>query len=529
MLRIKRPAVSWSILVMLLACLGSSGTARAQAGGVTFWNKLDGGAVSVASEIGPSLYFYDPNVDGGSGRNDVVGNPVFVAGRFGNAVTLGPGNYYSQGRVHGLVLRNLSTVLNAERGTIAVWYKEKERPAPYEHNSYKLFDGGFGLDSPVQLANNAEFAPGNLYFLVIFGGEQNYVYAPFFPALDQWVHVAAVWDRGGIAGTAETARLYVDGVKVGAITTHTWGTTFQGNRTDIAGGGDLMEDKFALDNLVLYNYAKTDFSDRFNENPGAGTVAPGLVIPTAAHSSGALGTNWRTDLEVHNPGSAPAAYTIALLKHDADNSEPDARSFTLAPGMAARYTDIVLHEFGFNGKAALRVTASQGEILVTSRTYNRLGAGNPTGLPVGSTYGEFVPALPDDQAIAANGEGRLIQLSHTNPALKTDYRTNIGVVNAGAEAIDVIIDLFDATGGLLGGVRRVLPPYGYHQFDGILAPWSGTPVADAYAIVRCTAAGGRFFAYASVIDNRTGAPVFIPAARYSPPAMVSGTNAAASH
>jgi hypothetical protein len=513
MSRIGRFPACWSMLVVLLACLGSSPSAHAQSGGVTFWNRLEGGLGSVPSEVGPSLYYYDPSIDGGSGMNDVVGNPVFVAGKFGNGVTLGPGDYYSQGRVHGLVLRGVSSVLSSERGTIAVWYKEKERPAAYEHNSYKLFDGGFGLDSPVQLANNADFAPGNLYFLVTFGGEQNYVYAPFSPVLDHWVHVAAVWDRAGIGGTAETARLYVDGVKVGAITTSSWGTTFQGNRADIAGGGDVMDDKFALDNLVLYSFAKTDFSDRFDENPGTGEVTPGLVIPTAAHLSGSLGSNWRTDVEVHNPSSTAAAYTIELLKHDADNSAPDARSFTLAAGVAARHTDVVLHEFGFTGKAALRVTATQGEILVTSRTYNRLGASNPTGLPAGSTYGEFVPALPDDQAIAASGEGRLLQLSHTNPNLKTDYRTNVGVVNAGGGTIEVVVDLYTAAGSVLGSVQLTIPPYGYHQLDSILGPFAGTPIEDAYAVVRCTTSGGRFHAYASVIDNRSGAPVFIPAAR----------------
>ncbi len=487
------------------------GAALAGAGGVTFWNKLDGGSGSVPSEVGPSLYPWDIDVDGATGANDVTGNVTFVPGRFGNAATLGPGDYYSMARVHGLVLRNVSAVLGPERGTIAVWYKENEPPVAFAHNLYKLFDGGFGLDSPVQLANNAEFAPGNLYFSVIFGGAQNVVYAPFSPALHQWVHVAAVWDRGGIDGTAETARLYVDGVKVGAIATRSWGTGNQANRADIAGGGDLMEDRFALDNLVIYDYAKTDFSDRVVEDPLAGAQA--YVIATAAHAGGALGTNWRTDVEVHNPGIAQAAYTIALLKHDTDNTQSDTRSFTLAPGTAARYTDVVLDEFGFTGKGALRVTTIQGEILVNSRTYNQLGAGGPASLPEGSTFGQLVPALPDDQAIGANGEGRLILLSHTDPALKTDYRTNLGVVNAGSGSIKVVVDLYTAAGALLGRVRRTLPPYGYHQFDAILAPWAAGPIADAFAVVKCTTTGGRFFAYASVIDNRTGAPVHIPALR----------------
>ena len=38
-------------------------------------------------------------------------------------------------------------------------------------------------------------------------------------------------------------------------------------------------------------------------------------------------------------------------------------------------------------------------------------------------------------------------------------------------------------------------------------------VSDGYAMVRTTTAGGSFFAYASVIDNRTGDPFLIPAAK----------------
>jgi hypothetical protein len=510
MAKSSRPPARWSVVVSVGVCLAVAGWAGAQSGSVTFWNKLDGGVTSVASEIGPDLFPWDPEVDGGTGANDVAGPPRFEPGRFGNAVTLGPGGYYSMARVHGLVLRNVSSVVNAERGTVAVWYKEKERPLAFQHNLYKLFDGGFGLDCPVQLANNAEDALGNLYFAVIFGGEQNVVHAPFAPVLGAWVHVAAVWDRGGIDGTAETARLYVDGVEVGAITTRMWGSTFQGNRADIAGGGDFMEDMFVLDNLVVYDYAKTDFSDRFSESP----VAPGrtLIIPTAAHLGGALGTNWRTDVEAHNPGGTPATYEIALLAHDADNNDPDTRAFTLAPGAAVRHADVLMQAFAFTGKAALRVAVTAGDVIVASRTYNRLAAGNPLGVPEGSTFGEFVPAVPSDRVITGADEGRLILLSHTDPASGTGYRTNVGVVNAGAGGIDVVVELFDAAGSLLGSVRRSLAPHGYHQFDSILGPWAGVPIDDAYAVVHSTTPGGRFIAYASVIDNRTGGPIFVPAA-----------------
>lgn len=53
-------------------------------------------------------------------------------------------------------------------------------------------------------------------------------------------------------------------------------------------------------------------------NPGAQkafAAMPGstLFIPATAHVSGALGTNWRTDLELLNPGTERSTVTIALL------------------------------------------------------------------------------------------------------------------------------------------------------------------------------------------------------------------------
>ncbi|MFI5168458.1 MAG: hypothetical protein ACHQQS_17780, partial [Thermoanaerobaculales bacterium] len=68
----------------------------------------------------------------------------------------------------------------------------------------------------------------------------------------------------------------------------------------------------------------------------AGNAA--FCVPTSAHSTGAKGTNWRTDLEVHNPGSVQAAYTVGLLKRDTDNTNPAVVSFMLAPGLSQRYT-----------------------------------------------------------------------------------------------------------------------------------------------------------------------------------------------
>ncbi|MDD5563312.1 MAG: CARDB domain-containing protein [Thermoanaerobaculaceae bacterium] len=247
---------------------------------------------------------------------------------------------------------------------------------------------------------------------------------------------------------------------------------------------------------------------------GPAAVAAGstvFMISNSAHSTGAKGTNWWTDVEFHNPTTAMASYTMALLKRNTDNSSPQTVSFMLNPGSSQRYTDVINTVFGFNGAAAILVTVNSGSVIVTSVTYNRLGPGNPGNFPDGSTFGQYVPAFTDDQAITAGDQGRIIQLSH-EPSLATAFRTNIGLVNAAVTPVAVTLNLYDKFGNSLGPAVPVnLRGLEFQQLDRVFEQFTNQVVADGYAIVRTTTPGGRFFAYASVIDNRTGDPVCLPA------------------
>jgi len=231
-----------------------------------------------------------------------------------------------------------------------------------------------------------------------------------------------------------------------------------------------------------------------------------IFVVASAHAAGAAGTNWRTDLEVHCWSDEGADYTIELLEHGADNSTPVSQSYALGAGESVRFTDVLDSEFGFEGAAALRIAASSGRILVTSRTYNLLGEGNPFGLPAGATFGQFIPGVDARKAIGFAEEGRLIQLAHTQGSA-SGYRTNLVLVNATTSGIDVEIELYRADGTLLGIVARSLAPYEYRQLNRVFETVTGEDVGDGYVIVRATTEGGTFFALASVVDNLTGDPV----------------------
>jgi len=249
------------------------------------------------------------------------------------------------------------------------------------------------------------------------------------------------------------------------------------------------------------------------EAPG-GRAEPVTVV-AAAHVAGAADTNWRTDLEVHNPSGSAVQILIELLEHGVANPTPRSELLTLEAGQSLRLEDVLLTVFGVSdGAAALRITPDGGEVLVTSRTYNLLGEDNALGLPAGATFGQLIPGVRDDDAVHFGDEGRLIQLTHTQPAA-TGFRTNLILVNATSSSIDVEIDLYAGDGTHLGTVTRALASFEYRQLGRVFELVTADSVDDGYVVVRTTTEGGALFALASVVDNMTGDPVGMDAPRIS--------------
>jgi hypothetical protein len=135
-------------------------------------------------------------------------------------------------------------------------------------------------------------------------------------------------------------------------------------------------------------------------------------------------------------------------------------------------------------------------VVVGSRTYNQAATG---------TYGQEYPAIAASQALAAGVAGVLPQLRRDAAT-----RTNVGVLNVGAADVEVAVRLFDAAGAPIGAVTTATVAAGrYWQQDDIFATSGAGTRALAYATVEALTAGGRIWAYASVIDNATGDPTTV--------------------
>ena len=189
-----------AIRVLLFGSVGlMSQVSLATSSGIVLWNKLGSATEVLNSAYGPNLSFYNtPN------GFDIVGNPAFVPGVFGNGVTIGPGGYSVVLREHTVLWSGLNQYLNPDRGTISVWYKQNTDPVGFDHGVYRIFDGSYGLGSGIGLVSQTPFpssGPSMLYFGMDFGGTYSGVSYNISPFNETWVHLAGVWDRDGIANS----------------------------------------------------------------------------------------------------------------------------------------------------------------------------------------------------------------------------------------------------------------------------------------------------------------------------------------
>ena len=233
------------------------------------------------------------------------------------------------------------------------------------------------------------------------------------------------------------------------------------------------------------------------------TTSATLIVPSVAHAPGKGGTQWRTDVATFCPSSAGASLTLEYTELGAASAQSQTDS--LVPYGTAEWRDLLVSRFGLastaNSKGTLRLLASE-PILATSRTYNEKSATE--------TFGQYYPALAASQGLVAGQTGVLAQIKKN-----AGFRTNVGAVNLGSAACTVVFRLFGAGGGQLGAAVTLDVPAGqWLQRDDVFAAAGVSASTDiAYATVEVQTAGGRAWAYASVVDNTTGDPTTVPVKR----------------
>ncbi len=238
----------------------------------------------------------------------------------------------------------------------------------------------------------------------------------------------------------------------------------------------------STDPLVLYAATNGKGVWKYSE-------AGALWIPVVSHADGVGGSIWRSDVWILNPSQEEETATLVFHGASGERSEQYAAPAGTQVGLAD-----VVQLMGGDGSGSLEVMAD-GKLLAASRTYNVSGAG---------TFGQSYPAVTAGSPTSAGEAVLLTQLVEND-----DFRTNIGLVNIGAETIDLGLQLFDS-----GGVKRAEYPVtldpGEWRLE--LRPfWNAAGLDDLDGgWARVTAPqGGDFVALGSVLDNATGDPTSI--------------------
>ncbi|PYQ32691.1 MAG: hypothetical protein DMF57_12245 [Acidobacteria bacterium] len=223
-------------------------------------------------------------------------------------------------------------------------------------------------------------------------------------------------------------------------------------------------------------------------------------------SIGGSVNNFRTDMRIFNPSSTKdiqiQAYLLPLgsMSNLPDNSSVQPKTITVAKRQMLDFDDVVVSLFNGSGTAGIRLK-SDDDFVATQRIY---------ALVNGDTLGQFVPGL---DVTSAKKQGVLIQLkANGGPGQKGTFRTNIGAVNPNSTAASVTWRLYDKNNALVGTPKTfTMPPFSVLTPTSLSGFSDGIPAAadfsDAWASY---VSDQQIFAYASVIDNGSTDPTFIP-------------------
>src|ERR1051326_416756 len=215
-----------------------------------------------------------------------------------------------------------------------------------------------------------------------------------------------------------------------------------------------------------------------------------LIIPAAGTGPGANGSQWSSEIVVHNASSFAAS--IDLIYHDANGSSTP-KTFVVGPHPTATSGDVVRNVFGItSGTGAIEIDADDNvasHLAITSRTFNTLSTG---------IFGQDIPAVNANDA-ASVGDLTVLE----GPAFASDFRFNFG---AYALSDATISWQLVRSNGTVAATKSVDYKAGTQfQYNNGAVTLLGSTAADG-DVVYATVTKGKAIVYGSSINNASGDP-----------------------
>jgi hypothetical protein len=223
-----------------------------------------------------------------------------------------------------------------------------------------------------------------------------------------------------------------------------------------------------------------------------------LVIPSVARTEGAYGSQWRTDVVLHNPSTAPLSVELRFVRTGLDAAHMQTRSVQLNGRETRLIRDVVLSLFGATDAAgALFLDPEFGTaITATSRTYSQT--------PTGGTFGMGMPALD----LHASASSRFAQ-TFAGAIQGTDFRTNVLVTDVSGRGSEVRFQARPAAETAGEFILNMQAPRGGQMQVNDISRWIQLPFTEAGALA-FRPSSGEAIASVVAIDNRTNDPSYFP-------------------
>ncbi len=250
--------------------------------------------------------------------------------------------------------------------------------------------------------------------------------------------------------------------------------------------GDCTGSSTSVEVLVTHNRICTATFDHETSSV--------IWLPVVANLGGVGGSYFYSDVVVKNLGTGVAR--VSLKYYPAGGSAVEVADFAeVGVGGQKVFVDVVGQLGKVGTKGVLRVRGTQ-PLLVVSRTYNQLSPGNSLGLSAQTTFGQYVEAYREEDAVAAGEQVYVVGLRQG-----VSYRTNLAVANVGSGPAQVRVTLYTGDGTQVAEYEVPLAPGQLRQDNEVFVSKAGlVDVASGWAKVQVLAGSG-VIAYASVLDN----------------------------
>lgn len=209
--------------------------------------------------------------------------------------------------------------------------------------------------------------------------------------------------------------------------------------------------------------------------------------------------NWRSDVRIYNGGTATMPATLTFYKQS-DPATTSSVDISLAPGEVKVLDSILARTFGATSTGGVLhvTTAAASKLVVTGRTYDQQTKG---------TYGQFIPAVTDTEAVALGG--RPLQLLQIEESER--FRTNVGLAEVTGNAATVELTAVVPDSTVATKLQWTLRAFEFVQLNSVLKMMALGTTYNARISIKVLSGTGKVTAYASMIDNGTQDPTYVPA------------------